>query len=190
MASTEIPVVETERLRLRGPELADASEWAVVLEADPNYLQYVPTRPGPVQARADRFVQKYIDRWTDSALSMGWSITLKATNAVVGFAGVEAASESDGEIDYFIFNSHWRRGYASEAAEVVTNYWFRTTTGDCLIAYVIPENVGSVRAVEKLGYRRVASVNYLDLMGNPAGVTLKTPDAAEYRLTRQEWEQR
>lgn len=103
---------------------------------------------------------------------------------------MEAASETEGEIEYFIFKEHWRQGYASEVAIAVTDYWFRATGGGRLIAYVIPENVGSVRAVEKVGYRRVGTVNYLDLMGNPTGITLKTPDADEYCFSREQWESR
>ncbi len=183
----KIPVVETDRLFLRAPTPEDASIWAKFMDADPDFLQYVPTRAGPSRERADRFVRNYLGRWHESPLALGWSVVLKTEKAFIGFAGVDAASDTDGEIEYFIVKPHWRRGYASEVAKGVTDYWFRTTTGDRLVAYVIPENVGSVRAIEKLGYRRVGSVNYLDLMGNPPDITLKTPVADEYSLARAEW---
>jgi len=120
---------------------------------------------------------------------MGWSVALKAGGGdeLIGFAGVDPAGETEGEIEYFIARPYWRRGYASEVARAVTDYWFRTTDGTRLIAYVIPENVGSVRAVVKAGYQRTGSVNYLDLMGNPEGIVLETPVADEYSLTRDQW---
>ena len=187
----DIPELQTERLVLRGPTDADIATWAACLDADPDFLEFVPSRVGvPSQVRAERFVGNYLARWQQSPLAMGWTVTLKDGNEFVGFAGVDAASETDGEIDYFIAKPHWRNGYASEAARTVTDYWFRTTGGAKLVAYVIPENVGSVRAVAKLGYTRTGSVNYLELMGNPADIALRTPVADEYSLTREQWQQR
>jgi len=190
MVDVRIPVVETERLLLRAPTPADASAWADCLEADADLLKYVPARSGPAQERADRFVRNYLRRWQESPIGMGWSVVLKAEGTFIGFGGVDAASETDGEIEYFIVKPHQRRGYASEVARAMTDHWFRTTSGDRLLAYVIPENVGSVRAVEKLGYRRMRSVNYLELMGNPSDIVLETPDADEWTLTRDEWSAR
>ena len=182
-----IPELRTERLLLRGPTEADVATWAAFLDADPDFLEFVPTRAAlPSTERAERLVRHYLDRWRQSPLAMGWTVTLD-DGEFVGFAGVDAASETEGEIEYFIVRPHWRKGYASEVAKCVTDHWFRTTEGTRLVAYVIPENVGSVRAVEKLGYKKTGSVNYLDLMGNPPDVVLRSPIADEYSLTRDEW---
>jgi len=190
MDAAAVPVVETDRLRLRGPTTADARIWASFLETDPDFIQYVPARPGGAfLERAERLVRAELQRWDDS-LSMGWAVGLKSDDEFIGFTGVDHVGETDGEIEYFLVRPHWRRGYASEIAKAVTDYWFHTTDGQRMVAYVIPENIGSVRAVEKVGYKRTRSVNYLDLMGNPAGVVLNTPIADEFWLTRDEWLQR
>lgn len=188
MDAADVPVIETERLRLRGATSADAQIWASFLETDPDFIQYVPARVGaPFLERAERQVRVQLQRWDDSPLSMGWSVALKSDDEFIGFTGVDAAGETDGEIDYFLGRPYWRRGYASEIAKAVTDFWFQTTNGQRMVAYVIPQNIGSVRAVEKLGYQRTGSVNYLDLMGNPPGVVLKTPIADEFWLTRDGW---
>jgi ribosomal-protein-alanine N-acetyltransferase len=191
MDASAVPVVETDRLRLRGPTSADARIWATWLETDPDFIQYVPARVGAqFLERAERMVRAELQRWDDSPLSMGWSVALKSGDEFIGFAGVDDMGDGTGEIEYFLGRPYWRRGYASETAQAVTDYWFHTTDGQRMVAYVIPENVGSVRAVEKLGYQRTGSVNYLDLMGNPPGVVLNTPIADTFWITRDEWAQR
>jgi ribosomal-protein-alanine N-acetyltransferase len=190
MGPGTVPVVETARLLLRRPTPADAAPWAHALETDPTFLEFVPARADPPKERAERFVRNYVDRWQQSPLAMGWTVVTKADQAFIGFAGVDAGGEAEGELEYFVIRPFWRRGFASEMAAAVTHHWFRTTDGNELVAFVVQANVGSVRVVEKLGYRRVGIVNYLELMGNPPGVSLATPMAAEYRLDREEWTRR
>jgi RimJ/RimL family protein N-acetyltransferase len=73
-------------------------------------------------------------------------------------------------------------------AKAVTDYWFSTTQGERMLAYVVPENVGSVRAVTKIGYTRTRTIDYLDFAGNPPGLKFDTPLVDEYELTRAQWE--
>jgi RimJ/RimL family protein N-acetyltransferase len=188
MNEAAIPVVETERLLLRGPRKRDSTAWAGFIEADPDFLKYVPIRKGrPAQERADLLMASHLGRWDESPLAMGWSVVVKDEDVFVGVAGVDALNETDGEIEYYFARPYWGRGYASEVARAVTDYWFANTDGSRLVAWVVPENVGSVRAVEKCGYTYVRAVNYLELMGNPPGVVFETPMTDEYELTREQW---
>ena len=49
---------------------------------------------------------------------------------------------------------YWNQGYATEAAGRVVEYGFETLDLHRIQAFVLPTNIGSVRVLEKLGFRR------------------------------------
>ena len=156
----EIPRLETDRLLLRGLSAADAQTFAGVLQLDPDFLKYVPARVGLTPEERAERLVRNYLRRSEESPLGMRWAVVLDENTLIGVAGVDALSETE------------------------------TTDGNRIVAYVVPENVGSVRAVAKLGYERRGSVNYLELMGNPAGVELFTPMADEYSLARDEWMRR
>ena len=76
----------------------------------------------------------------------------KTSGRVIGFAGLKHL-EDLGEVDlgYRLLPASWGLGLATEAGRAILDYG-----GTCLglsqvIALVVPENVASVRVLEKLG---------------------------------------
>jgi ribosomal-protein-alanine N-acetyltransferase len=55
------------------------------------------------------------------------------------------------EVGFRLVRSCWGKGYATEAAGAVRDYAFDMLTVSRLISLVDPQNIASIRVVEKLG---------------------------------------
>ena len=187
MTSGNIPIVETERLILRGPILADADVWITFI-TDPDFGRYVPrskvTRTP--QERAERMIGAMQQRWEPRPLSaMGWAATRKADGQFIGFCGVEELSgKNDGELDYYLGKPYWGQGFATEAARAMVRFAFENTGWDRVVAAIVPANIASNRVLDHLGFVYEKHVNYFELTGADS-IVLDDPVVAFYALPRE-----
>lgn len=88
-----------------------------------------------------------------------WACVYKATNEVIGFAGLKYLDEMH-EIDlgYRFLPDYWGRGLATEACRAVLDFGFAQLGLKQIIAMVDPQNVASVRVLTKLGMTFVGMV--------------------------------
>src|SRR5690348_9241173 len=94
MTTLTIPIIETERLILRGPVPADADVWVTFI-TEPDFGRYVPrskvTRTP--QERAERVIGAMQQRWEPQPLSaMGWAVSRKVDGQFIGLCGIEELS--------------------------------------------------------------------------------------------------
>jgi RimJ/RimL family protein N-acetyltransferase len=70
--------------------------------------------------------------------------------------------EELGEVDvaYRLMPSHWGLGLATEAAFASVRYGFADLGLKRIIGLVMPENIGSVRVLEKAGLRYTETVTF------------------------------
>jgi RimJ/RimL family protein N-acetyltransferase len=136
----------TPRLRLRHFSPADRTAFAR-FAGDEEYLRFLgPNHPDP-----DAFVDHNVA--VDGISELAWVIV--HNDAVVGsvFLGIEPGDEI-GQVACLIDPAHAGRGVATEATGAVLAHAF----GDLRLAKVWARadaaNVGSIRAMEKLGLRR------------------------------------
>ena len=80
-----------------------------------------------------------------------------------------------GDVGYWIGESFWGRGLASEANFLVAHLAFRQLQATVLMAEVFTGNDASCRVLEKIGYRRERSVRTRPLTDTPL------------RADREEW---
>jgi RimJ/RimL family protein N-acetyltransferase len=94
-----------------------------------------------------------VDPWT-----LGFSIMHRGTGRAVGHCGFKGAPD-DGvaEIAYGINPEHQGNGYATEAAEALTNFAF-TQNVRTVRAHTLPEANASTRVLTKCGYQHVGQV--------------------------------
>jgi RimJ/RimL family protein N-acetyltransferase len=190
MAQLTIPVVETERLILRGPIPADADVWVTFI-TDPEFGRYVPrskvTRTP--QERAERIIGAYHRRWETRPLSaLGWAVTRKADGQFMGFGGVEELSgTNDGELDYYLGKPYWGQGFTTEAARAMVRFAFESTSWDRVVAAIVPANLASSRVVDHLGFVYEKHVDYYELTGADSFV-LDDPIVALYALRREQFQ--
>ena len=139
-------VLETDRLVLRQPTLADVKAIAHVV-GDKRVSINLRRVPHPYT--------------TDDAIS--FVSTLAATidtvflvereRTAIGLAGVSWDNENEPELGYCLGVEHWGKGYATEAARAVIDYAFEEFAIDQLHAGARVSNPASRHVLEKCGFQ-------------------------------------
>jgi RimJ/RimL family protein N-acetyltransferase len=82
------------------------------------------------------------------------------SNAIVGTCGFKGPPEADRmvEIAYGVSPDQQGKGYATEAAEALTAYAFRSGNVSVVRAHTLPQPNASTRVLTKCGFRRIGEV--------------------------------
>jgi [ribosomal protein S5]-alanine N-acetyltransferase len=145
-------VIQTARLRLRPYRQADLDDLATMF-ADPEHMRWYPT---PFTREE---TQGWIDRQFSRYENDGFGLFLVEELGAGGFAGTVGPSTQDVdgeslvEIGWHIRSGLKGRGYAAEAGEASRTWAFEHLEIDHVISLIRPENVGSNRVAQKLGFR-------------------------------------
>lgn len=144
-----IPVIETERLIMRGPEPQDFDAIETFL-ADADRSQYIG---GPVTDRDQvwRGFLSTIGHWMWRGYGM-WTLAEKDSGATVGRVGIiNQLKWDEPEIGWHVFADFEGKGYAHEAALAARQHAADHFGLDRLISYIDPANARSRALAERLG---------------------------------------
>ena len=152
------PPLETPRLLLRPITLADAPamqavfpQWEIVRYLD----RWVPW-PYPEDG-ARRYLEDFLLPTIARGRWWSWTIRTKAEpDRLIGV--IDLFDWPDDNRGFWIDPAFQGHGYASEAAEAVTDYWFDVLKRPVLRIPKAVENVASQRISEKQGMRRIATI--------------------------------
>jgi RimJ/RimL family protein N-acetyltransferase len=166
-----IPVLETERLVLRGPTLADFPE-SLAMWALPEVNKHIGGKPRNEEDSWSR-MQRYVGHW--SLLGFGMWIVREKSGTFVGEVGyMDNRREMTPvftavEAGWVLMPSHHGKGYATEAMRAVLAWgdeYFKTAPLDKRLVRgrvecMIDEgNDASVRVAEKLGFKRLGPADF------------------------------
>jgi RimJ/RimL family protein N-acetyltransferase len=146
-----IPVLETERLVLRGFQPGDLDAMHR-LYADAEVSAFI-TFDGKAQDRdyAWRMMSTFLGHWQLRGFGL-WALQLKSTQGVVGYAGPWFPEGWPGqEIGWTIGRAFWGNGYATEAARASLDYVFKTLRWPTAIHVINPHNTRSIAVATRLG---------------------------------------
>ena len=147
-----IPVLETQRLRLRRPEPGDFDAYAALC-ADPEVMRFVGEGVALSRRRAWQAFTGMLGHWALRGYGQ-FAVESKASGAFLGRVGLYEPDPWPGtEIAWALAREHWGQGLASEAATIVRDWAFGTLGLPRLVSVIIPENRASVRVAEKIGER-------------------------------------
>ena len=95
------------------------------------------------------------DPWT-----FGFSMVHLDSDVVVGKCGFKGPPAADGvvEIAYGVSPDHQGKGYATEAAQSLTEYAFSSGQVRVIRAHTLPEPNASTQVLTKCGFRRIGEV--------------------------------
>ena len=162
--ATEVPVIETDRLKMRGHRLDDFVD-CTAMWADPIVTRHIGGKPFSEEETWARFL-RYIGHW--SLMGFGyWAIEEKETGGFVGELGfadfkrdMEPSIKGVPELGWVLASTAHGKGYATEAVRAAVA-WGETHFGPVRTVCIIhPDNLASIRVAEKCGYKEVQRTTY------------------------------
>ena len=152
--SSDLPVLETERLVLRPYSLADArrvqemcGDWAVV-----STTINLP-HPYPDGA-AEQWISTHADGFRQGSEAT-LAVTLKSDGLVIGSVALFVnLNHRRGELGYMVAKEHWNHGYCTEAARALMGIGFNSLGLNRIQATHLTRNPASGRVMRKLGMSR------------------------------------
>jgi RimJ/RimL family protein N-acetyltransferase len=185
MPTVAAPVLETDRLVLRGWRAADRAPFAA-LNADPMVMEHFPSTLS--RAESDALVARIESHFARHGFGL-WAVEAPGAADFVGFVGLstprfEASFTPCVEVGWRLAREHWGRGYAPEAARAALGFGFERAGLDEILSFTVPANAKSRRVMEKIGMRRDPADDF-DHPALPAGHPLERH--VLYRMSREAW---
>lgn len=171
-------VIETERLMLRRPTMADAPAIAK-LANDRRIAEMTRRLPHPYSLdHAANFVAAMAAR--DG--TQGETVYLiKHLHAPVGMVGLDWRSADAPELGYWLGVDHWGRGFATEAARAAIDVTFEESEVDHIVSGARVANPASRNILEKCGFQwSGVELHRFEALGSSTPVDC-------FRLSRSVW---
>lgn len=152
---TDIPVLETRRLILRGHEPRDTEPFIAAMARDEFASTITREGRGLDRTEAWRNLALVNGSWSMGGFG-NWVVEEKESGFAVGRLGpFSPPGWPDFEIGWAIFPEHWRKGYGAEGAAAAM-IWCREALGrDYVIHCILDSNVASQRLAQSLGAKRI-----------------------------------
>ena len=140
-------VLETERLTLRRPTLADVKASAR-LANDRRIAENTRRLPHPyLQEHAIEFVRA-------TAANDGETVFLIEQNhSPMGMVGIDRREQDAPELGYWLGVEHWGQGFGTEAARAVIDFFFEECSAEHLTSGARVANPASRNILEKCGFQ-------------------------------------
>lgn len=159
MDSAGVPVLETERLRMRAFRKSDFEDYAA-LKADPEVQRYL-SEPWD-RARSWRHLAFLMGHWPLGGAGI-WAVEQKESGLFVGAVGFcEPEGWPGFELAWTLARRWWGNGYAAEAARAALAHAFHALRKDQVISLIHPENRASIRVAERIGESLQGRIHHLD----------------------------
>lgn len=140
------PRIETDRLVLRGHELADFDPYAGLFASTrAQYMGTLKRRHAWYSFTSD------VAQWALHGFG-AWAITLKTNGAFLGQVAVLKPDHfPEPELGWFLIEEAEGKGFAHEAAQEAHQFAKSELKLKTLVSYIDPKNVRSIKLAERLG---------------------------------------
>ena len=156
----EIPVIDTERLRLTAFDERHFESYASML-GDPTSTRFVGDGEPLDRMNAWRSMAMLLGHWVLRGYGM-WAIELKDGGGFVGRVGLhQPEGWPDLELGWMLRTDHRRHGYATEAGRAALEFAFRELGVDRIISLIRVDNSASERVARRLGGRQATTIDFL-----------------------------
>jgi RimJ/RimL family protein N-acetyltransferase len=161
---SSVPVLETERLRLRAHRAEDHAECTAIW-SDPEVVRHIGGRPFTAEEVWRRLLQ-YAGLW--SLLGYGyWAVEEKASGRYIGDIGfadfrrdLQPSLEGMLEFGWVLAPHAHGKGYASEAVAAAMAWAEQHRPSLRAVCIIDPVNQPSIRVAEKAGFKRWQETTY------------------------------
>jgi RimJ/RimL family protein N-acetyltransferase len=168
-------VLETERLMLRRPTLADVKAIARLAD-DRRIAENTRRLPHPYsQDHAIEFVRGTADNGRSTAF------LIESNHTPIGMVGVDWREPEAPELGYWLGVEHWGQGFGTEAARAVIDFTFEEFDVEQLMAGARVTNPSSRNILEKCGFQwSGVELHRFEALGSSTPVDC-------FRLSRSVW---
>lgn len=156
---------ETERLIIR-PLTTDDVPAVYEIVSDPEVMRFLPDDVTSLEELKELFewlLNCYEKNTPGNLIKLTEGVVWKEINTLIGWCGLGPLDFNPDEIEIFggLAKEYWNRSVATEAAREMLRYGFEIIELDRIVAVADPENIGSVKLIEKLGMRFQKNVGKL-----------------------------
>lgn len=168
-----MPEIETNRLRLRHFTLDDLDD-LFRLYSDAEIMRYLSSPRTKEQTQTS--LCKHIKQWQEYNFGM-WAVNYKERDKMIGRCGLSFLENTpEVELGYVFDKSFWNMGLATEASLATLKYGFETVRLHRIVAIAKPENIASIRVIQKVGMTYEKDAHYYGV------------DVVYYALSRSAWQ--
>jgi len=154
-------IIETERLILRTWKDKDSEEYYCINQ-DPKVIELL------LGSLTMQEVADFMHTMNEQFAKLGFTLFAaeeKSTGKLIGFIGLNPPKWDSHftpcvEIGWRLGSQYWNQGYATEGAEAVLEYGFNKCGLTEIVSFTVPENIRSIRVMEKIGMKRDLSGDF------------------------------
>jgi ribosomal-protein-alanine N-acetyltransferase len=152
--------IETQRLIIRPFDLRDTDSLHEILgqEEVTRYLPEDVMSLEEVKRTVAWLTECYQKNTPDHIVKLTLAVVWKEDLRLIGWCGLGPLefNPKDTEIYYGLQKEYWGKGIATEAAKAMLRYAFDNIKLDKIVAVTHPDNIASVKIIEKMGmsYRK------------------------------------
>ena len=177
-----LPVIDATRLRLRPLVVADA-EALHRAYGDPEAMRFWDSPASVDLAETARRIEQSLR--VSPERHAAWGMVLKGNpSTIVGMVNYHRREPWNRrlEVGYILARPYWRQGLMHEAMVYFIDYCIEMLNTHRIEATIEPDNVGSLRLVERLGFKRES-----ELMRDRLMVAGEFRSLLMYALLAPEW---
>jgi len=164
-------ILETERIRLREFDSTDG-ELIFRLLNSPGWLKYIGSRSITNIADAVNYIENKLQKSYRETGFGFYLVELKTSGEKAGMCGlVKREGLDDVDIGFALLPEFENKGYAYESSEAVVKFAKDVLKVHKLAAITLPNNLPSVKLLEKLGMKFEKRIN---IPGDPEELLLYT----------------
>ena len=145
-------VLQTKRLRLRRLSVGDA-DFVLRLLNEPSFIQNIGDRGvRTIEDARGYILNGPVASYEKHGFGL-WMVEAKQSGAPIGICGLlKREVLEDVDIGYALLPEFWSKGYALESATAVLSYAREALGLKRVLAVVNPDNLSSIRLLEKMGF--------------------------------------
>lgn len=177
----KLPVLETERIRLRHLEESDIDSLFEIF-SDAEAMRFFGIVPFAERADAKNYLAEIHAGFGKKTLFQ-WGIALRETDQVIGTSTLFHADEKNrrAELGYALNRQFWGKGLIAEALNSLLTFTFEKLNLHRLEADVDPRNTASVKVLERLGFQKEGFLRERWIVQG------EIQDAVFYGLLKSDW---
>lgn len=146
----QIPIIETDRLALRGFAPDDLNRLAEILST-PEVMRYMPGGKPMSRERAEANLRQILGHWEQHGFGW-WAVVYRPDDRLIGWCGLGLVDElGETEVAYLFDQPYWGKGIGTEGAHASLRYGFEELDLHRVIALAHTENIASQRVMQNNG---------------------------------------